>query len=168
MKTVYQMTIGGGYFAGTFFREVGATATTVHAGYQPLIFVDEDETKMKRYSKTHQWIEAGPEGTATVGVTRHAVSELGEIGFVEMPDVGVHLAAGDCFAVLESAKAAAEAFLPAAGTISETNAALEKDIAAINADPEGAGWICRLTDVAELPADLMDAAAYEAFLRENS
>ena len=115
MKTVYQMTIGGGYFAGTFFREVGTTATAVHVGYQLLIFVDEDEKKMKRYSKTHQWIEAGPDGSATVGVTRHAVSELGEIGFVEMPDVGARLAAGDCFAVLESAKAPPRRSCPSPG-----------------------------------------------------
>lgn len=121
---------------------------------------------MKKYSEEHQWIEVNADGTATVGITKYAADELGEITFIELPTVGTALKAKDQLCVVESVKAASDVFLPASGTITEVNTVLDKDPSALNNDPEGIGWICRLdkadpTDVAAL----MDEAAYAEFCK---
>ena len=121
---------------------------------------------MKKYSEEHQWIEVNADGTATVGITKYAADELGEITFIELPTVGTALKAKDQLCVVESVKAASDVFLPASGTITEVNTVLDKDPSALNNDPEGIGWICRLDKAA--PADvaaLMDEAAYAEFCK---
>lgn len=120
---------------------------------------------MKRYSEEHQWIDVAEDGTATVGITKFAADELGEITFIEMPATGKKLAAGDQLCVIESLKAASDVFMPAAGTITAVNGELETAPEALNNDPEGAGWICRLENVpAEEVAKLMDQSQYLAFI----
>ena len=121
---------------------------------------------MKKYSEEHQWINVNEDGSATVGITKYAADELGEITFIELPTVGKELKAKDQLCVVESVKAASDVFMPAAGTITEVNTVLDKDPSALNNDPEGLGWICRIdkADLADL-ATLMDEAAYQAFCK---
>ena len=121
---------------------------------------------MKKYSEEHQWIEVNADGTATVGITKYAADELGEITFIELPTVGTALKAKDQLCVVESVKAASDVFLPASGIITEVNTVLDKDPSALNNDPEGIGWICRLdkADPADVAA-LMDEAAYAEFCK---
>ncbi len=108
-------------------------------------------------------------GTATVGITEHAQSALGDIVFVELPEAGREVAAGEDCAVVESVKAASDVYTPLSGRVSEANAALAGDPALINRDPAGEGWLFRL-----VPADpsefdkLLDEAAYAALLAESA
>ena len=98
---------------------------------------------MRKYSEEHQWIEVSADGSATVGITKYAADELGEITFIELPTLGKSLKAKEQLCVVESVKAASDVFMPAGGTISEVNTVLDKDPSALNNDPEGIGWICR-------------------------
>lgn len=119
---------------------------------------------MTRYfTEEHEWIEVEGE-TATVGITDHAQSQLGDIVFVEVPKAGTALTKGGEAAVVESVKAASDVYSPIGGTVTEGNAAIEEDPALVNSDAEGAGWFFKLTiaDTAELDG-LMDAAAYREF-----
>ncbi|MBO4619427.1 MAG: glycine cleavage system protein GcvH [Victivallales bacterium] len=121
---------------------------------------------MKKYSEEHQWIDVNEDGSATVGITKYAADELGEITFIELPTVGQALKAKEQLCVVESVKAASDVFMPASGTITEVNTVLDRDPSALNNDPEGIGWICRIdkADPADLAA-LMDEAAYQAFCK---
>ncbi|MEQ1687415.1 MAG: glycine cleavage system protein GcvH [Sphingopyxis sp.] len=124
---------------------------------------------MPRYfTQDHEWIDV--DGTAaTVGITDHAQSQLGDIVFVELPIAGRVLAKGGDAAVVESVKAASDVYAPVSGTVSAWNDALEADPALVNSAAEDAGnsggWFFKLTlsDASELDA-LMDAAAYKAFV----
>ena len=120
---------------------------------------------MTRYfTEEHEWIEV--EGDiATVGITDHAQSQLGDIVFVEVPQAGTVLAKGKEAAVVESVKAASDVYSPIGGTVTEGNTAIEDDPALVNSDAEGAGWFFKLTiaDTGELEG-LMDEAAYRAFV----
>jgi len=120
---------------------------------------------MTRYfTDEHEWIDVDGE-TATVGITDHAQSQLGDIVFVEVPKPGTALAKGGEAAVVESVKAASDVYSPISGTVTEGNAAIEDDPALVNSDAEDAGWFFRLTiaDQGELEG-LMDEAAYRAFV----
>ena len=121
---------------------------------------------MRKYSEEHQWIEVSADGSATVGITKYAADELGEITFIELPTLGKSLKAKEQLCVVESVKADSDVFMPAGGIISEVNTVLDKDPSALNNDPEGIGWICRIdkADPADL-AVLMDEAAYAAFCK---
>jgi len=119
---------------------------------------------MTRYfTEEHEWIEVEGDA-ATVGITDHAQSQLGDIVFVEVPKAGTVLAKGKDAAVVESVKAASDVYSPVSGTVTEGNEAIEADPALVNSDAEGAGWFFRLTlsDPAELDG-LMDEAAYKEF-----
>ncbi len=115
---------------------------------------------MKRYSAEHQWIEQDGD-EAVVGISTYAQESLGDLCYVELPKIGAAFKGGEAFCVVESTKAASDVFMPVGGTIVAVNTALETDLSAINEDPEGAGWICRIRvdDAAEFEK-LMDAAAY--------
>ena len=116
-----------------------------------------------RYSEDHVWIRADG-GVATVGITLHAQETLGDIVFVDLPEIGKSIIAKDVAAVVESVKAAADVIMPASGTVTEVNEALRADPALANSDPLGAGWFFRvkLSEPSELGA-LMDEAAYAEF-----
>jgi glycine cleavage system H protein len=116
-----------------------------------------------RYAKSHEWVRLEGD-TATVGITDHAQAELTDVVFVELPDVGRTVEAGEASAVVESVKAASDIYSPVAGEIIEVNNALESNPALLNTDPHGEGWIYKLRVNGDVPADLMDAAAYEAFI----
>jgi len=122
---------------------------------------------MARYfTDEHEWIDL--EGDlATVGITDYAQEQLGDIVFVELPDVGSNVDKGGEAAVVESVKAASDVYAPITGEVMEANAALEEDPALVNTSPEEEGWFFRLTvsDRDELEG-LMDAKAYKAFCDE--
>jgi len=120
-----------------------------------------------RYTKEHEWIEA--KGTsATIGITDYAQHELGDVVFVELPAVGAKLAAGKSFSSVESVKAVSEIYAPVNGEVVAANTELQNKPEAINSDPHGAGWLVKITLVnpAEVN-ELMDAAAYEAYVEEK-
>ena len=122
---------------------------------------------MARYfTDEHEWIDL--EGDlATVGITDYAQGQLGDIVFVELPEVGTMVEKGGEAAVVESVKAASDVYAPITGEVMEANAALEDDPALVNTSPEEDGWFFRMTvaDRSELEG-LMDAAAYKAFCDE--
>jgi len=115
-----------------------------------------------RYSSDHEWVRV--DGTAvTIGITEYAQDALGDVVFVEMPDAGVGVAAGDSFSEVESTKSVSDIYAPITGSVIEVNAALESQPELLNSDPYGEGWICRIeiANTAEIDA-LMDAEAYRA------
>ncbi|MHC4249947.1 MAG: glycine cleavage system protein GcvH [Planctomycetota bacterium] len=120
-----------------------------------------------RYSKDHEWVRVEG-GAATIGITDHAQSALGDIVFVEMPEVGKSFSAGETFGVIESVKAASDCFMPVSGKIAAVNESLADSPQNVNSDPYGEGWLIKvdLSDTAEVDG-LMDAAAYEALLKEE-
>jgi len=120
-----------------------------------------------KYSEDHEWISIDGD-IGTVGITEHAQEQLGELVFVELPEVGKSLAKGDEAAVIESVKAASEIIAPVSGEITESNGALEDAPTRINDDAEGEGWIfkIRIADTSELD-ELMDAEAYKAFAADS-
>ncbi|MCP5452202.1 MAG: glycine cleavage system protein GcvH [Candidatus Competibacteraceae bacterium] len=113
------------------------------------------------YSESHEWARANDDGTVTVGITDHAQHLLGDLVFVEIPEVGRAVAAAESCAVVESVKAASDVYSPLEGVIVEVNEALADTPELINEDPYGEGWIFRLKTTATLDG-LLDAAAYEA------
>jgi glycine cleavage system H protein len=112
---------------------------------------------------------AAPNGVLEIGITDHAQSALGDLVFVEVPDVGRALQAGEACAVVESVKAASDVYSPMAGKVIANNSALSNKPELLNEDPYGAGWLFRLeTSSSVNAASLMSAAAYESFLAEES
>ncbi len=116
-----------------------------------------------RYTKEHEWIRIDGDA-AVIGITVFAQDQLGDIVFVDLPEVGRHVEKGKEAGVVESVKAASEVYAPATGDVTATNAALADDPAMVNKDPTGEGWFykLKLADPKELDA-LMDEAAYTAF-----
>jgi len=113
------------------------------------------------YAKTHEWVDFR-DGVAIVGITDFAQSQLSDLTFVELPEVGSTLSRGDEAAVLESVKAAADVYAPVSGEVIEVNAALEDAPEAINNDPFGEGWLFKIKASSESELDLlMDAESYE-------
>jgi glycine cleavage system H protein len=114
-----------------------------------------------RYSKEHEWVRVEDDGRATIGITSFAADELGDIVFVELPEVGTTLRQFATFGVVESVKAVSDLYAPISGEVVEVNAALTDTPELLNAEPFGEGWIARiaLADREELDA-LLDAAAY--------
>jgi glycine cleavage system H protein len=122
-----------------------------------------------KYTKSHEWVRQGQNGAIEIGITDHAQSALGDLVFVEVPDVGRALNAGEACAVVESVKAASDVYSPVAGKVIANNAALAGKPELLNDDPYGAGWLFRLETSASANASgLMSAAAYESFLAEES
>ncbi|MBV8529624.1 MAG: glycine cleavage system protein GcvH [Candidatus Dormibacteraeota bacterium] len=114
-----------------------------------------------RFTSTHEWVRV-EDGSATVGISDHAQSQLGDVIFVELPAVGTVLAHGDKFGAIESVKAASDLYSPVGGTVVEVNSALENQPELVNNDPYAGGWMVRLENVSEEGAVLMDGAAYTA------
>ena len=121
---------------------------------------------MLKFTKDHEWVLIEGD-TATVGITDYAQSQLGDIVFVEVPDGGKDVAAGDEAAVVESVKAASEVYAPVSGKVTEGNEGLADAPDTVNNDPAGDGWFFKMTlsDPDEL-GELMDQAAYDAYLKD--
>jgi len=114
-----------------------------------------------KYSKSHEWVQINDDGTVLVGITEHAQDLLGDMVFVEVPEVDSEVEVEGACAVVESVKAASDIYSPVSGTVTESNEALTDAPELVNSDPFGDGWIMRikLADRTDLDA-LMDAAAY--------
>lgn len=115
------------------------------------------------YSEDHEWIAVDGD-IGTVGITKYAAEQLGDVVFVEVPEAGASFGKGDDIAVVESVKAASDVYAPVAGEVVEGNGDLADAPETVNEDPEGKGWFCKLklADTGEL-SGLMDAAAYKTY-----
>jgi glycine cleavage system H protein len=120
-----------------------------------------------RFTKDHEWIRLDGD-LAVVGITDYAQSQLGDVVYVELPEIGRRVERGKEAAVVESVKAASEVYAPASGEVAEVNEAIAADPAKVNADPMGEGWFLklRLADPGELEG-LLDEEAYQRFLEEQ-
>lgn len=120
------------------------------------------------YAKTHEWVRREEDGTVTVGITEHAQDALGDVVYVETPEVGDSLAAGDQAGVVESVKAASDIYAPVTGEVVATNETLEDAPETVNSDAFNDGWFFKLQpeDMGELDA-LMSAEEYEQFCDEE-
>jgi glycine cleavage system H protein len=118
-----------------------------------------------RFTKDHEWVEVAGD-VATIGITAYAAGQLGDVVFVETPEPGKAVKAGDGLAVVESVKAASDVYAPISGEVTEANTGLSDNPETVNQDPEGDGWFARvkLADPSELDK-LMDRAAYETYLQ---
>ncbi len=115
----------------------------------------------RMYARSHEWALKQADGTVAVGISDHAQESLGDLVFVEVPEVGRTLQQGEACAVVESVKAASDVYAPVAGTVIEVNQALAQSPELVNKDPYGEGWIMRLKPSATLAAsDLLNAEAY--------
>jgi len=120
----------------------------------------------KKFTKDHEWISLDGD-IATVGITAYAQEQLGDVVFVEVPEVGRQVSQGDDAAVVESVKAASEVYAPLSGEVVEGNGALEANPELVNQSPDEDGWFFKMTlsDAGQLD-ELMDEAAYQAFVKE--
>ena len=118
------------------------------------------------YTEEHEWLRKEEDGSVTIGITGHAQEALGDLVFVELPEVGQDLDAGDEMAVVESVKAASDVYAPVAGSVVAVNETLGDDPEKINSDPYGEGWIVRLQPVASDMDGTLDPDAYQALLDE--
>jgi glycine cleavage system H protein len=117
----------------------------------------------RKYARSHEWVREQADGTVEVGISDHAQHSLGDLVFVEVPEVGRTLQQGEACAVVESVKAASDVYAPVAGTVVAVNDALAQAPELVNQDPYGGGWIMRLKPSAALgAADLLNAEAYTA------
>ena len=124
-----------------------------------------------RYTAEHEWVRRSGDDTVRVGITDFAQSALGDVVFVQLPDVGGDVTAGESFGEVESTKSVSDLFAPVSGTVTAVNGDLEGSPQLVNSDPYGAGWLLdvRVSDVAELESalsTLLDAEAYRGTLTE--
>jgi glycine cleavage system H protein len=117
------------------------------------------------YTKEHEWLRQEEDGSVTIGITDHAQSALGDLVYVELPEVGQDIESGGEMAVVESVKAASDVYAPIGGTVTAVNEALADDPEMINADPYGDGWIVRLRPSGDA-GETLDPDAYQAFIDE--
>lgn len=116
-----------------------------------------------KFSKDHEWVRLEGD-VATVGITDHAQNALGDVVFVDLPEIGREVAVGEAIAVVESVKAASDVYAPLAGRVVEVNSALVDNPALINSDPTSEGWFFKIEPAGDLPGDLLDEDAYAAFV----
>ncbi|ABQ46732.1 MAG: Glycine cleavage system H protein [Thermotoga sp. 47_83] len=122
---------------------------------------------MKKYTKTHEWVVV-EDKVATVGITNHAQEQLGDVVYVDLPEVGREVKKGEVVASIESVKAAADVYAPLSGKIVEVNEKLDTEPELLNRDPEGEGWLFKMeiSDESELE-DLLDEQAYQEFCAQE-
>jgi glycine cleavage system H protein len=153
---------------------VKVTKPVLYATAKPLcdsLFGDELMSNVPaelKYSKEHEWLRKEADGTYTVGITEHAQELLGDMVFVDLPEVGATVEAGDDCAVAESVKAASDIYAPISGEIVAVNEELNDSPELVNSDPYADGWIFKIkaSDEAQVAA-LLDATAYEALLEDE-
>jgi glycine cleavage system H protein len=125
-----------------------------------------------RYAKSHEWVRRvhgeAPHGTVEIGITDHAQSALGDLVFVEVPEVGRILNAGEACAVVESVKAASDVYSPVGGKVIANNAALATQPELLNQEPYGAGWLFRLETNSSADGALMSAEEYANYLADEA
>jgi len=121
-----------------------------------------------RYTKEHEWLETRGD-VATIGITQYAQAELGDIVYVELPQAGAAVVAGEPFGTVESVKAVSELFAPASGTVTEVNSTLTEAPDKVNRDPYGDGWMIRIRMAdAKETSGLMSAAEYRKYVEDEA
>ncbi len=120
------------------------------------------------YTETHEWLRQLDDGMIELGITEHAQHSLGDLVFVELPEEGSELSAGEGCVVVESTKAASDVYSPVDGEVAAVNDALTDHPEHVNEDPYGEGWLIRIRTDAGLPDNLMDAEAYTAYIESES
>ena len=121
-----------------------------------------------RFAKTHEWIRPESDGLATVGISAYAVEALTDLVFMQLPEVGRKVKAGESIGEIESVKAVSDFYAPVAGEIVEVNQALPSALETLGQDPYGAGWLVRIRpDNAAEAAGLLDAAAYDSLVKSQ-
>ena len=122
-----------------------------------------------KYTTSHEWVRLDGGDVVTIGITDHAQTALGDVVFVELPEVGREVDANEACAVVESVKAASDVYAPVAGRVVEANGRLSEDPGLINRDPAGDGWFYKL-EVADAAAldELMDEAGYQRFVESQA
>ncbi len=119
-----------------------------------------------RYAPSHEWCRLEDDGSVTVGISDHAQEQLGDLVFVEVPEVGAHFGAGEAMGVVESVKAASDVYCPIGGEVIAVNESLADAPEAVNSDPYGEGWLIRLQpDDSTRIEELLDATAYDAVVQ---
>lgn len=113
-----------------------------------------------KYTKDHEWVRLEADGTLTIGITDYAQNSLGDITFVELPDVDATFEAGDTFGVVESVKAASDLYMPVSGKVAAINEPLPDTPEVVNSDPYGEAWMVRLQPETDDLSHLLDPAAY--------
>jgi glycine cleavage system H protein len=121
-----------------------------------------------KYTKNHEFIRDLGNGTAVVGITSYAQEALGDVVFVDLPEVGATFDAGAEFGTVESVKTVSEIFMPSAGEVLEANGELESHPEYVNEDAFGKGWMIKVKLTGPLSGDLLDAAGYEKLVSEES
>ena len=115
-----------------------------------------------KYTKSHEWVREENDGTLTIGITHHAQELLGDIVYVELPELKKSFKQEEGFAVVESVKAAADVYAPVAGEVTAINTLLSEQPEQVNVDPYGDGWLCRINPVDKsVLANLLDAEGYK-------
>ncbi|GAA2267358.1 glycine cleavage system protein GcvH [Streptomyces atrovirens] len=117
-----------------------------------------------RYSKEHEWLSAAEDGVSTVGITEHAANALGDVVFVQLPEVGDGVTAGETCGELESTKSVSDLYSPVGGEVTEVNEDVVNDPSLVNSAPFEGGWLFKVR-VTDEPADLLTAAEYDAFIK---
>ncbi|AVI63400.1 glycine cleavage system protein GcvH [Halomonas sp. GFAJ-1] len=120
-----------------------------------------------RYAKSHEWVLDHQDGTVTIGITDHAQEALGDVVFVELPEVGQELSKGKEFGVIESVKAASDLYSPVDGEVIEINDALEDAPETVNDAPYEGGWMMKVRVTGQALDDLLDANAYQATINAD-
>jgi glycine cleavage system H protein len=120
-----------------------------------------------RYTKQHEWARDEGDGRIRVGITEYAQDALGDVVYVDIPDVGTEVTAGQPFGEVESTKSVSDVYAPVSGTVIERNAALEDRPELVNGEPYGDGWMIAVQADASALADLLDAAAYAEFVEQE-
>ncbi|MEV0692329.1 glycine cleavage system protein GcvH [Streptomyces sp. NPDC050388] len=117
-----------------------------------------------RYSKEHEWLTAAEDGVSAIGITEHAANALGDIVFVQLPEVGDTVTAGETCGELESTKSVSDLYCPVTGEVTEVNEDVVNDPSLVNSAPFEGGWLFKVR-VSDEPADLLSAAEYDAFIQ---
>lgn len=121
-----------------------------------------------KFTKNHEFLKPLGDGTALVGISSYAQEALGDVVFVQLPEVGAAFAAGDEFGTVESVKTVSECYLPSAGEVVEINGELEAHPEFMNEDPYGKGWMLKIKLTGALNPELLDATAYEAHVASEA
>ncbi|KAK7192113.1 hypothetical protein DPSP01_009776 [Paraphaeosphaeria sporulosa] len=134
---------------------------------QPRLFTVSAQVKEKKYTEDHEWIEASADGkTFTLGISEYAAKALGDVVYVELPEVDLEVSSGEAIGAVESVKSASDILSPIGGTVTEVNDALQEKPGNLNKDPEGDSWIAKIAVTGEPEGKLMTKAEYTAFTED--
>ncbi|KAF1969475.1 hypothetical protein BU23DRAFT_557652 [Bimuria novae-zelandiae CBS 107.79] len=134
---------------------------------QQRLFTVSAAVREKKYTEDHEWIEAAADGkTFTLGISEYAAHNLGDVVYIELPQVDLEISAGEAIGAVESVKSASDILTPIGGTITEVNSALEEKPGNLNKDPEGESWIAKIAISGEPEGKLMSKEEYTAFTED--